>query len=140
MRKVQFIFIVIFSFSFASSQASDETIDCVDGKIKTIENKKEVIVYERYCFDTVLKSISSTKKCPDGCLVDNLNPLVLKHSELKSITESPLFIICRKAQGVPQQIDYWANHRWISTSRCLFSDGTYQDINRLISSRVKYED
>jgi hypothetical protein len=133
------LLILFFSFSFAT-RSSDETIDCIDGKIRYIENKKQIVINDRYCFDSILKTISSTKKCPKNCLVDSLTPILVKHSELHSEVDSPLFKICRLADGAPQAIEYWTKKHWISTSRCLFSDGTYQDINRLVSSRVKYVD
>lgn len=138
------IFTLIFSFLFLTISFKafgvDQTIDCIDGKIRYTENKKQVVINDRYCFDTVLKTITSTKKCQSGCLVDSLTPVKVKHSELSSEVDSPLFKICRIALGVPQQIEYWANNKWVATSRCLYSDGSYQDIDRLISSRVKYED
>jgi hypothetical protein len=140
MKLLLIISLLIFTSVVFISHANDETIDCIDGKIKYFENKKVVIVKDRYCFDSILKTISSTKKCPKGCLVDNLEPIQVMHGELSSEIDSPMFIICRKAKGVPQIIEYWANNNWVATTRCLFTDGSYQDINRLISSRVRYED
>lgn len=137
MKKV-LLFILIF-YSYQSS-ANEETVDCIDGKIRYVENKKEVIINDHYCFDSILKTITSTKKCPKHCTVDDLTPLKIKRSELTTERDSPLFKICRKANGVPQAIEYWANNKWIPTSRCLYNDGSYQNIDRLISSRVKYED
>ena len=134
------IFFTLLIFYTCLSYATDESINCIDGKIRYTENKKIIILLDRYCFDTVLKTISSTKKCPNGCIVDSANPIKIKHSELNIKSESPVFEICRKANGVPQIIEYWANRVWIPTTRCLFSDGSYQDIDRLILSRVTYED
>ncbi len=136
MKYTLFIYLIFINLTLAG----DEAIDCIDGKIRYTENKKVITITDRYCFDTVLKTITSTKKCPNRCLVDDLTPVKVKRSELQTEVDSPMFKICRKANGVPQVIEYWANKQWISTSRCLFSDGSYQDINRLISSRVKYED
>jgi hypothetical protein len=134
-----FIFFSILS-SIVHAGTADENINCLDGKIRTFENNKEVIQNDRYCYDIILRSITSTKKCEAGCEVDSLKTQIIKRSELKTAVSSPQFKICEKFHGVPQEIEYWASHKWIKTSRCLYSDGSYQDIERLISSRVRYED
>lgn len=136
MKTLLYIYFLYSSLVHADPLA----VDCIDGKIRYTENKKQVIINSHYCFNTELRAISSTNRCQNGCMSESLSPLILKHSELNSEIDSPPFKICRKAQGIPQQIEYWANKKWIATSRCLFSDGSFQDIDHLISSRVRYAD
>lgn len=116
-----------------------------DGKIKYLDGKKEVIINESYCYDSVLKSISSVRKCADKndiekeCLINMPGPFEMKLKDVQSEMGSIGFNICNKLNGTPQIIDYWDGSSWIKTSRCIFTDTSYMDISEL-SMKVKYVD
>jgi hypothetical protein len=103
--------------------------ECLDGKIKYIERSKEVIKPESYCYDSDLNIFMSSKPCAQGkeCQIMNLETIVVKTSEVAGVTGSLGFKICNKFHGTPQIIEYWAKGSWASTSRCLFSDGSFID-------------
>ncbi len=118
-----------------------ENSGCIDGKIKYLERKKEIILNDRYCFDRLLRSILSVKKCDNNkeCLVNNPGPFLLKLKDINSERGSVGFKICDNLKGVPQFIEYWDGANWVHTSRCIFNDGSYEDIGAL-SLKVKYVD
>lgn len=126
--KILFILIVFFSFGQVAFCA------CIDGKIKILNGKKEGLIEDRYCFDELLRSISSTKRCPDDkeCFINLPGPHLLKGKEAKSS-------ICRSLNGTPQKIEFWDKAKWVKTSRCLFSDGSYID-NESLKLKVKFID
>ena len=98
-----------------------EKSGCIDGKIKYLENKKEIVVHERYCYDSLLHSISSVKKCADQkeCISNLPGPFPIKKSAATNL--------CEKLNGIPQFIQFWDGESWIKTSRCIFNDGSYAD-------------
>lgn len=112
----------ILFFSFFSLLIGQAQSECIDGKIK-INNR---IQAERYCFDNILKTITSAKNCPDNkeCFINNPGPYKLG----KKITKENA---CIKLNGAIQKIDYWDKEKWVSASRCLFNDGSFSDINTL---------
>lgn len=115
--------------------------ECVDGKIKFIQDKKEVITNESYCYDIASKMLMSSKACAGNkvCQNKNLGTIEVKMSEMASATGSIGFKICEKYHGTPQIMEYWAQNKWNSTSRCIFNDGSFID-NATIAQKVKYVD
>lgn len=85
--------------------------------------------------------LMSSKPCAANkkCQSINLEAINLKMSEMSSVTGSIGFKICEKYHGNPQIIEYWAENKWHSTSRCIFSDGSFID-NATIAQKVKYVD
>ena len=131
-----------------SHEAKDKTGDkagCIEGQIKYLDGKKEVLLKEHYCFDSVLKSISSVRKCLDKdstekeCLVNMPGPYEMKLKEIQTERGSIGFNICNKLKGTPQFIEFWDGTSWVKTSRCIFNDGSYMDIAAL-NLKVKYVD
>lgn len=102
-----------------------EKSGCIDGKIRYFDHAKEIVMQERYCYDSLLRSLSSTKKCLDNkeCLSNLPGPFLIKIKDKK--------IICEKLNGIPQLIEFWDKESWIKTSRCIFNDGSYIDIPAL---------
>lgn len=134
--------VVLFIILINSTAAmAAEKSGCIDGKIKYLHDKKEIIQQERYCYDSVLHSILSVKKCADHkeCLINMPGPFPMKLSEVQGEKGSVGFKICEKLKGVPQFIEFWDTEKWIKTSRCIFDDGFYIDIPAL-SLKVKYVD
>ncbi|MFA6238407.1 MAG: hypothetical protein WC635_13825 [Bacteriovorax sp.] len=120
-------FVLIFFFALSEMAFPS----CIEGKIKIIDGKKETLTEDRYCFDELLRSISSTKKCPDDkeCFINLPGPHLLKGKEAKKN-------ICLMLNGVSQDIEFWDKEKWVKTSRCLFSDGSYID-NESLKLKVK---
>lgn len=114
---------------------------CIDGKIRYLQDKKEIIQQDRYCYDSLLHSISSLKKCADQkeCLINMPGPYPMHLKEVQGEKGSVGFKICEKLKGTPQFIEFWDSEKWNKTSRCLFEDGSYMDIPAL-SLKVKYVD
>ena len=132
-------FFVILAFNCSAN----ETLNCIDGKIKYFEGKSEVISKESYCYNSVDKTISSSIKCAKAkdkdkeCLSENTNPILIKSSALNSTIGSPGFMICKSIDGVPQIMEYWDSKNWIPSARCLFKDKSFIDLGSL-SVKVKY--
>lgn len=129
-----------FSFLIFTNLTAKES-GCIDGKIKFLQDKKEIVQLERYCYDSLLHSISSLKKCADQkeCLINMPGPFLMHLKEVQGEKGSVGFKICEKLKGTPQFIEFWDSEKWNKTSRCLFEDGSYMDIPAL-SLKVKYVD
>lgn len=108
-----FNLLIFFIISFSANAL------CIDGKIKFGKAESN----ERYCFDDVLKTIVSAKKCPGNleCITNLEGPFKLKAKTKETA--------CLEMKGDVQVIEYWNKEKWIKTSRCLFSDGSYSDLN-----------
>lgn len=115
--------------------------ECIDGKIKYIADKKEVIVNESYCYELSSKLFISSKACHGNkvCQSKNLGTIEIKMSEMTAATGPLGFKICEKFHGKPQQIEYLAQDKWTSVGRCLFSDGSFID-NATLAQKVNYVD
>lgn len=122
--------------SFAADKSG-----CIDGKIKYLDRDKEILLNERYCYDSLLHSISSLRKCADNkeCLVNMPGPYSMKLKDVQVEKGSVGFKVCEKLNGIPQFIEFWDGEVWIKTSRCIFNDGSYMDIPAL-TLKVKYVD
>ena len=137
MKRV-ILYLFIFS-SLSTTSFANENLGCIDGKIKYIDGKSEIITKESYCFNSSDKTLSSSIKCADDkeCQSENSNPILVKSSALKAKLGSPGFMICKSVEGIPQLIEYWDNKAWIPTARCLFKDKSFLDLGSL-SVKVKY--
>ena len=136
----KFLFIIYFFF-ISTPLIALEKSGCIDGKIRYLDRKKETELSERYCFDSLLRSISSVKKCADNkeCLINLPGPFALKLKDTQGEKGSVGFKVCENLAGTPQLIEFWDGSNWIHTSRCIFRDGSYQDIGAL-SLKVNYVD
>lgn len=114
---------------------------CLDGKIRYQHHGKEVVVNESYCYEQSLKLLTSNKSCGVNkvCQYKNLGTIELKMSEIAGETGSLGFKICEKYRGTPQVIEFLLDNKWVSSSRCLFSDGSFID-NASLAQKVKYVD
>ena len=130
----------MFQSIFLNVYAEDKS-GCIEGKIKYLDGTKEILLKEKYCYDSYLRSISSFKKCPDNkvCTINLPGPFLIKHSDIQSEKGSPGFKICQKLNGIPQFIEFWDKQSWVKSSRCIFNDGSFVDIASL-SLKVKYVD
>lgn len=115
--------------------------ECIEGKIKHTLQNKEVITNESYCYDLESVMLLSSAPCVGDKICQNkdLEPISLKVSERSTESGSLGFKICDKYQGTPQIIEFWAANEWHSTSRCIFSDGSFID-NSTLAQKVKYLD
>ena len=115
--------------------------ECIDGKLKYVEHGKEVIVNESYCFDLASKLFISSKPCAKNktCQSKNLGTVEIKMSEMAGATGSLGAKICEKYNGTSQSLEYLAQDKWISTSRCLFVDGSFID-NASVAQKIRYVD
>lgn len=115
--------------------------ECIDGKVKYIQQNKEVINNESYCYDLASKLFISSKPCAHNkvCQSKNLGTIEIKMSEMAGVTGSLGFKICEKYHGTPQIMEYQVQTKWVQTSRCIFSDGSFID-NATIAQKVKYVD
>jgi hypothetical protein len=120
---------------------ASEKSGCMEGKLKYLDGKKEILLNEGYCYDSLLRSISSYKKCPNNkeCTSNLPGPFSMKHKDVQAEQGSPGFKICEKLNGIPQFVEFWDKEAWIKTSRCIFNDGSFVDIASL-SLKVKYVD
>ena len=142
MKKLNFILLCSLAFQLALCNIfAAEKAGCIDGKIKYLDRTKEIVLQERYCYDSLLRSISSVKKCPDNkeCTINLPGPFPLKLKDVQAEKGSPGFKVCEKLNGIPQFIEYWDGESWIKSSRCIFNDGSYMDIAAL-TLKVKYVD
>jgi hypothetical protein len=112
---------------------------CIEGKIKYLDGAKEIILKENYCFDSLLRTISSFKKCSNTkeCTSNLAGPFLVKVKDIEGKNGSPGFKICAKLNGIPQFLEFWDNENWIKSSRCIFNDGSFVDIGSL-TLKVKY--
>ncbi len=135
-------YVFILSFLFLSIAFSAEKSGCIDGKIRFLNRDKTEEIKERYCYDSVVKSISSVRKCGEHqekeCLINMPGPFPMKMKDVQSEKGSVGFKVCENLKGKPQFIEYWDGESWIKTSRCIFEDGSYMDISAL-TLKVKYE-
>ena len=136
MKKVQLLFLL---FLISNSLFAIEKSGCTEGKIKYLDRSSEIVSVESYCYDSLVRSISSMKKCSNNqeCKSNLPGPFEFKLRAIQSPMGSPGFKICEKLNGVPQFIEYWDKFSWIKTSRCIFNDGSFIDIGALML-RVKY--
>ena len=136
--KIRLFSLFIFFISTVACLA-DDNLGCIDGKIKYIDGKTEIITKESYCFNSADNTFSSSNKCADDkeCQSTNTDPILIKASALKTKLGSPGFIICKFVDGVPQLMEYWNNKAWIPSARCLFKDKSFIDLGSL-STKVKY--
>ena len=117
---------------------SPDQSGCIDGEIKIQGAPSEPKMVSHYCFDSILKSLTSTQKCFDKsslqieCLNNSAGPFKLVLKDLKKESGPLAFSVCKKLNGTPQNIEYWNTKKWIKTERCLYSDGSYLDLNSLI--------
>lgn len=133
--------IKLLSVLVVSAIGSGAFSECIDGKTRHINQGKEVIANESYCYDSASRLFISSKPCAGNkvCQSKNLGTIEIKMSEMASSTGSLGFKICEKYHGTPQIMEYWADSKWNSTSRCIFSDGSFID-NATIAQKVKYVD
>ncbi|MBC7540482.1 MAG: hypothetical protein H7281_16780 [Bacteriovorax sp.] len=139
MKTIQIIF--IFLVLLTQIVFAAEKSGCIDGKIKYLDKIKEIVLQDRYCYDSLLRSISSVKKCAENkeCTINLPGPFLLKHKDVQVKSGSPGFRVCDLLNGIPQFIEYWDGEFWIKSSRCIFNDGSYMDIAAL-TLKVKYVD
>jgi hypothetical protein len=89
-----------------------EKAGCIDGKIKYSDNGKLVLLNERYCYDNIVKSLSSVRKCADKndnqkeCLINMPGPFPIKLKGLQTQTASIGFNICSKLKRISQNIEF----------------------------------
>lgn len=114
---------------------------CIDGKIKHTFQNKEVISNESYCYELDSNTLISSNPCSGNniCQSKNLETIDLKMNEMASETGSLGFKICEKYHGTPQIMEFWAEDKWHSTSRCIFSDASFID-NATIAQKINYLD
>ena len=114
---------------------------CIEGKIKHTFQNKEVITNENYCYDLESVMLMSSDSCAEDktCQNRDLGTVELTPSESSTESGSIGFKICDKYNGTPQIIDFWAVNEWHSSSRCIFSDGSFID-NSSLAQKVKYLD
>ena len=138
MKKV-LLLLFLFYHSISFNTFADDKSGCIEGKIKYLDGAKEVLLKEKYCYDSYLRSISSFKKCPDNkeCTINLPGPYLMKQSEFLTDKGSTGFKICQKLNGIPQLIEFWDKQSWIKSSRCIFNDGSFVDIASL-TLKVKY--
>lgn len=134
----RFTILAVSILSVIASQSAFS--ECIEGKIKHTFQNKEVITNENYCYELDSVTLMSSNPCADGKICQNreLEPVTLKMDD-SSETGSLGFKVCDKYNGTPQIMEFWAANEWHSSSRCIFSDGSFID-NSTIAQKVKYLD
>ena len=114
---------------------------CIEGKIKHTFQNKIILSNENYCYELESSMLFSSDPCPEEKICQNkeLKPIEIKMSEVSNESGSLGFKICEKYNGIPQIIEFWATDEWHSTSRCIFSDGSFID-NSSLAQKVEYLD
>ena len=139
MKSLNLNYLILFFLSnFFVGIANSE---CIEGKIKHTLKNKVILSNENYCYELESSTLLSSDPCPDEKICQNreLIPIKIKMSEVSNESGSPGFKICEKYNGIPQIIEFWATDEWHSTSRCIFSDGSFID-NSSLAQKVEYLD
>ena len=142
LTSISLLGMMIFSFSLGAAEGtaanSTKETACIDGKIRYKEGSSVKEIKETYCYDTWLRKIFSSGRCKPNtkCMADFDKTIIMQEEELNVDKKIPGFIICAKASGTPQEIEFWNGEKWTKTARCIFSDGSYIDVGTLATKVV----
>jgi hypothetical protein len=131
--KILLLFICFISTSVISAELEIE--QCIsNGKMKYILNKKEIIIYENFCFNND-RNILISKNCyhNQACIALKFRNIANQNLFNKGIG-TPGFNLCYQLNGIPQILDFNDGKNWFHLDRCQFKqDGSFIDTGSLIN-------